>query len=355
MQKTRWYKFCGLVTVLVTFLVSGSVAQELSPKEIIQRNIDASGGREKLSQVQNFSFITGNTKAVASASGDLKLITGKEPVITEVILVKGGRVRKNSFQKVTDVDEPQKTIHLTLGKLYAGLFSLLKFEGELKSEGVKSYGPERLYHLTLAKPGAVRVDFYLRTDDFRLKRLVFQGSTAEGERLEINYDFPPFEDIEELTIPPSWFVSQVGTRGNLLEISAVKKNIPLPEGFFETLEVNMGKVEVSAGHLRGNVLDTSSSRFSLTITTNFTSKDIETAGLRTGDQLSFVAGGEEHELVFYSSARELPSRGELARGARLMTILPWGGETYVIQFFGGDWSQMAAKLSPLAPVEIKKK
>lgn len=355
MRRMKRYDICGVAAILVTFFVSGAIAQEPGLKEILQKNIDASGGREKLALVQNFSFVTGDTKVVASASGDLKLITGKEPVVTEIILVKGERIRKNSFTKVTNVDEPQRTIHQTLGKLYAGLFSLLKFEGELKNEGVKSYGLERLYHLTSATPGGVRVDFYLRTDDFRLKRLVFHGSTAEGDRLEISYDFSPFENVEGLTIPPSWFVSQVGTRGDLIELSEAKINLALPEGFFGDLEVNIGKVEVSVGHLRGNVLDTSSSRFGLTITTNFTPSDIETAGLRTGDKLSFLAGGEEHELVFYASARDFPPRDELAKGARLMTFPARGGQTYVIQFFGGDWSQLASQLKPLAPIEIRKK
>lgn len=355
MRKARGLKFLTAGLVLSTLFLSGGIGQELSLKEIFQKNLDASGGREKLGQVQNVSLTTGNTRVVASASGELKLMTGKAPVVTEVILVKGDSVRRNSFQRKSDVGEPEKTVYQTLGKLYAGLFSLLKFEDQLKHEGVKSFGPERLYHLTMAQPGPVRVDFYLRTDDFKLKRLVFHGLDSEGDSYEVNYDFAPFEDFEGLPIPPSWFVSRVGARGNLIEASEVRTNVPLPDDFFENLEINIGSVEVGEGRLRGNVLDASASRFGLSMTTNFTPKDVEAAGLRTGDKLSFRANEEEVEVVFYASARELPPRNELAGGARLMTLPGRGGETYVIQFFGGDWSEFASKLAPLTPIELKKK
>ncbi len=343
-----------LISVFFIFLGLGSSGQELTLKQILQRNLEASGGREKLNQVQNFSFETGNVRTVVSSASELKMMTGKEPVVTELILVKGDKVQKNSYRLVTDVGEPEKTVYQTLGKLYAGLFSLLKFEGELKSEGMKSYGPEKLYHLSAAKPGPVQVDFFLRPDDYRLKRVVFRGLTPEGDKYEVSYDFPPFEDVEGMKLPSSWFVSQVGTRGNLIELAGAKINVPLAEDFFNRLEVNIGEVKVSEGRLQGNVLDWSS-RFGLTITTNWTPKDVEKAGLQTGDKLALVMDGAEYELVFYLTARELPPMNELARGARLMTMPPRGGRTYVIQFLGAGASEIMARLEPLTPIEVRKK
>lgn len=329
-------------------------AEELTLQEIYQRNLEASGGREKLSGIQNFSFETGSTRSVVSASGNLKIITGKEPVITEIILVKGNEVRKNSLSGLSEVGDPQKSVFQTLGKFYAGIFSLLRFENELEYEGMKSYGLEKYHQLSTAKPGPVRVDFFLRPDDFRVKRLVFHGLTPEGDKYELSYDYPTFEEIEGLKVPLTWFVSQVGARGELIEVSAIKINRPLPEDFFDSLEVNIGKVEVSPGLLRGNVLDVSSSRFGLTITTNFTQEDIKKAGLETGDRLSFAMSGTEYELAFYLSARELPPMSQLAGGAKVMTGAPRSA-TYVIQFFGVAKSEMTQHLEPLMPIEIRKK
>src|SRR4030043_205004 len=179
------------ILVFMAFSGPASSGEGLSLKEIIQKNLEASGGREKLGQFQNLSFKTGNTRSVISASGDIKLSTGKDPVVTEVIRVKDGRVQRNSYNTITEISDPEKTVYLTLARLYAGLFSLVKFEGELKLEGLTSFGPEKFYHLTLAKPGAVEAGFFLGPDGLRLKRLLFRGKTSEGEIYAANTDLYP--------------------------------------------------------------------------------------------------------------------------------------------------------------------
>jgi len=343
------------VFLLAAFPLSSSAGEELSLKALVQKNIEASGGKEKLSQVKNVSFRAGNTRFLIAASGEVKLSTGKDPVVTEVILVKDGRVMRNSYNTIVEVLDPEKTVYLTLAKLYAGLFSLTKFDGELKLEGLKSFGPEKLWHLTPAKPGAVEVGFFLRPDDFRLKRLVFQGKTAEGDIYEVNTDFGPFEAVEGINMPLSWFSSQVGTRGNLSEVTDVKLSQPLPKELFSELKVNVGAIEAGPGHLRGNVLDFNTSPYGLMIATNWRKGDIEKAELRTGDKLSLLVEGIESELVFYASSSEVPSRDELAKGARLMMPMPRGGDTFVLQFIAVDTAPIASKLAPLTPIEIRKK
>src|SRR4030042_291379 len=228
------------IFLIMVLSVSAAAGEDLSLKAMLQKNIEAAGGSEKLNQVQNLAFRTGNTRFVVAAGGNLKLSTGKDPVVTEVILVKDGRVQRNSYNPVAEIPDPEKTIYLTLARLYAGLFSLWKYEGQLKLEGLAAFGPEKLYHLSLAKPGAVKVDFFLWPDDFRLKRLVFPGQTTDGGLHEVNTDFGPFELAEGLDMPLSWFSSQVGTRGNLAEVSEVKLHQPLSGDFFSELKVNVG-------------------------------------------------------------------------------------------------------------------
>ncbi len=356
MTKTGRTGFWIILPAFMAVLFLGVRGADFAVGEILQKNLEASGGGQKLDQVLNFSFRTGTTRAVVLASGELKLISGKEPVVTEVILVKRDRVQKNSYNAITEIADPQKTVYQTLATLYAGLFSLRKFEGKLKLEGIKTYGVEKLYHLTMTKTGAVQVDFFLRTDDFTLKRLVFQGLTPEGEKHEVNYDFAPFEEAEGLKIPLSWFSSRVGgARGSLAEVAEVATNQPLTEDFFSRLDVNIGTTEVAAGALKGNVIDSRSSPYGLTIITNWTLADVGKAGLKTGDRLTFLVNGIESGLVFYASAQEMPDQSELAKGARLMTIPPRGGETYVLQFVGVDTKDIAASLKPLASIEIRKK
>jgi hypothetical protein len=342
--------------VLIFSGFSGSAfsSEDVSLKDIIQKNLEASGGREKLGEFKNLSFRTGNSRLVVAATGELKLLTGKEPVVTEAILVKSGTVQRNSYGAVSDIPEPEKTVQLTLAKLYAGLFSLLKFEGELKLEGLETFGPEKLYHLTLAKPGAVQVSFFLVPEDFHLKRLLFRGKTSEGDIYEVNTDFGPFEPVEGYNMPLTWFSSQVGTRGTLAELTDVKLNQSLPGDFFSEIKVNMGATAAEPGQLKGNVLDFSSNRFGLSVSTNWRKGDVEKAGFRTGDKLSLLVEGLESELVFYATSAEVPNQNELSKGARVMTF-PWFGETYVLQFIAVDTAPIESKLKPLTAIEIRKK
>ncbi|MEN6311348.1 MAG: hypothetical protein ABFD80_07405, partial [Acidobacteriota bacterium] len=226
---------------------------------------------------------------------------------------------------------------------------------ELRLDGVKAFGPEKFYCLTAKAPGGpASAHIYLRTDDCSLKRLVFQETTPEGDKAEVNYDFAPFEEAEGLRLPLSWFASQVGTRGNLTEVSGIKVNPPLDKDFFTRLEINAGTIEAGPGALKGNVLEWNSSPYGLTIVTNWLKADVVKAGFRTGDRLVLSLGGTSSEIVFYALPDELPPRDVLARGARLLAPAFRGGETFAVQLIGGDTSALSAGLQALAPISVKK-
>ncbi len=342
--------------ILSLALLATFVSAQANPslKDILEKNIQASGGKGKLTQIRNFSFKSGSTRYYASPSGEMKILTGKEPVVTETVLVRDGKVQRNYFDETTELTGIRKGVNEVLAKLYGGLFSLALFQGRLNSQGLKAFGPEKLHHLSM-KADPLQVDFFLGLDDFRLKRLVFRGQEPEGDKYEVNYDFATFEDVEGVTVPLSWFSSQIGTRGTLVEISEVKLNQILGKDFFAKAEVNVGTTEAKPGRLKGNVLDANSSPNSFTAPTNWRKKDIDKAGLKTGDKLSLIVEETEIELVFYAAANELPSPSELAKGARVLAPQGRGGDMFAIQFFGGDAGRFAAKFKVLAPIEITRK
>jgi hypothetical protein len=355
MKRTFGRQWTSGILVLLGAAAMAAAQSSPSLKDVLRKNIEASGGKAKLAQVKSLSFRTGGTRNVVSSAGELKVTTGREPAVTEAVLVAGGKVVRNTFGVLSEVTGPQAAVYQTLAKLYAGLFSLARFEGRLQLAGVKSFGPEKLYQLTLKAPvGSVAVHFYLRADDFLLKRLVFSGTTPDGDIYEVNYDFAPFEEVEGLRLPLSWFASQVGTRGNMTEMSEVKTNMALDKGFFAKAESNVGRTEASPGQLKGNVLDWTASPYGLTIVTNWTRKDIDAAGLRTGDKLVLLIGEDEYGLVFYAQSSELPPREELAKIGRLLAPMPRGGETFAVQFIGGEGGALEAKLAPLAALSVKK-
>jgi len=353
----RRITYSRLAVGLAILLIMPCIAQaqaELSLKDVLEKNLEASGGREKIAQVQNLAFKVGSSRYVTATDGRMKVLTGKEPVVTEAILAGKDKVQRNSFNNIADLTGTQKAVYQTLAKLYAGLFSLEKFEKELQLQGLKSFGPETLYQLSSKADGLI-VDFYLRTENFLLKRMVFHGLTPEGDKYEVNYDYPPFEQAEGYLVPLSWFSSQVGSRGNLAELTDLKVNLPLENDFFSKLDVNMGAISSSDGLLKGNILDFNTRPNGFSIVTNWTKKDMDRAGLKTNDRLSLTIEGVESELIFYAAANELPPQNVLAQGARVLSPMPRGGETFVIQFIASETTEITPKLKILASIEIKKK
>lgn len=347
-------RFSVGLAILVIMPYLAQVQTRLSLKDILEKNFQASGGREKIVRVETVAFKLGSSRYVTASDGRMKVLTGKDPVVTEAILVSRDKVQRNSFNNISELGGTQKAVYQTLAKLYAGVFSLLKFEKELQLQGMKSFGLEKLCHLS-TKADGVTVDFYLRADDFLLKRMVFHGLTPEGDKYEVNYDYPPFEQAEGCLVPFSWFSSQVGTRGNLVELTDFKVNQLLDNDFFSKLDVNVGTVSASDGLLKGNILDFNTRPTGLSIVTNWTKKDLDQAGLKTNDRLSLTIEGVESEIVFYAAVNELPAQNVLAQGARVLSPMPRGGETFVIQFISSDTTEITPKLKVLAAIEVKKK
>lgn len=347
-------RFSVGLAILVIMPYLAQVQTRLSLKDILEKNFQASGGREKIVRVETVAFKLGSSRYVTASDGRMKVLTGKDPVVTEAILVSRDKVQRNSFNNISELGGTQKAVYQTLAKLYAGVFSLLKFEKELQLQGMKSFGLEKLCHLS-TKADGVTVDFYLRADDFLLKRMVFHGLTPEGDKYEVNYDYPPFEQAEGCLVPFSWFSSQVGTRGNLVELTDFKVNQLLDNDFFSKLDVNVGTVSASDGLLKGNILDFNTRPTGLSIVTNWTKKDLDQAGLKTNDRLSLTIEGVESEIVFYAAVNELPAQNVLAQGARVLSPMPRGGATFVIQFISSDTTEITPKLKVLAAIEVKKK
>ncbi|MFB0565101.1 MAG: hypothetical protein ACETWK_05415 [Candidatus Aminicenantaceae bacterium] len=343
----------SLLYALGSFLFSYSQG-EFSVREIVEKNIQAAGGKEKLAQVKNYSFKSGLTTYYFSFDGQMKMVTGKDPVITEVIIVDQDKVKRNCFKNITEFSGLQKHTFQVLAELRSGLFTLMKFEGRLRVQGLKRFGPEKHYQLSTSI-GDLQVDFYIDEEEFTLRRLVLRGFEPESGRYEVNHDFGPFQDIDGVRIPSSWFRSQVGTRGSTYEISEVKMNETLEKGFFSNIDVNVGEVTASEGFLKGNIVDFRTMRNNLFITTNWTKECIERAGFKTDDRLLLFLEGVEVELVFYASSSELPPRSSFPQGAKIMFLDERQGESHIIYFYATDFSQIVEKLEPLLPIQVKRK
>jgi hypothetical protein len=340
--------FTGLSIFLGSFLLLHAQA-DLSVKDIVEKNIQAAGGKEALSKVENYSFKHGLRTYYMATSGLMKLTDGKEPVITEVILLEQDKVKRNCFNNITEMAGFVKSTYQCLAKLRSGLFTLINFKGQLELKGLKNFGPKKLYMLT-TNIGDLNVEFYLDSDEFTLKRLVFSGFDQSRGKYDVNHDYGPYQEIDGIKIPSSWFSSQVGTRGSNFGISDVKINAPLDEDFFSSIEVNVGEVKIAEGALSGNIIESSFRRNMLQISTNWTDKCIKGAGFKAKDKLVLQMGDREIEIDFHES---FPPRETLGPGSKFMTPNR-RSENYLIYLISPEFRELLEEIEPLLPIRVKK-
>jgi hypothetical protein len=346
MVEHRWIFF-----ILCLLILSGSVSLlGFQVDKIVEQNILAAGGKANLSKIKNYSFTYGSTNYYLSTDGVMKLTEGRAPIITEVILNRKDKVQRNCFNNTTEFTGLQKSIYQCLARLRAGLFTLRHFQDQLEYHGLKSFGPQE-FHMLSTNVDGLQVEFYIGAEDSLLKRLVLKGYDEKQNKHEENHDFGPYQEIEGVKIPTSWFASQVGTRGSSVEISDVKVNQPLGKDFFSNLNVNVGEVEIGQGFLKGNIIQSSFRRNTLTIGTNWTDVCIQKAGFKAEDILVLQIADTEVEIDFHES---FPPRSALGPGAKFMAP-NLRGDNYLIYLTSSDFSKLAEQLNTLEPIRVKKK
>jgi hypothetical protein len=351
MKKIRMAAFAIGTALVLNCAVPNHAQQQNTIKEIVGKNIQAAGGMDRISQIENFSFKDNGTVYYISDNQQMKMTSGKDPVITEVVLVNPASAKRNCFNKLSDFGPLQEQTLQVRARLYSGLFTLLYFKDDLEFGGKRKFGP-RFYDLATTKTRDLEIEFYLDTQDYLLKRIVFRGHSPDFGKYEINHDIGPYQDIEGLKIPSSWFGSQVGTRGNTHQVSDVKLNLELGKDFFVNYDVNVGKTDFSEGVLRGNIVDFEVGRGSrIMISTNWTDDCVQKAGFSSGDKLILSIGTNKLEVDFYASQ---PPRS--AYGGNVDLMLPnRGDENFVVFIQTSGHQDLAESLEPLLPIQIKKK
>jgi len=341
--------FAGLLVFLGSFLLLYAQA-DLSVKDIVERNIQAAGGKEALSKIKNYSFKHDLKTYYMATSGSMKLTDGKEPVITEVILVEKDKVKRNCFNKISEMAGFVKSTYQCLAQLRGGLFTLINLKDQLEYRGLKNFGPKKHYLLTTGR-GGLKVEFYIDSSEFTLKRLVFKGFDQSRGKYEVNHDFGPYQEINGIKIPSSWYSSQVGARGSTYGISDVKINPPLAEDFFSSIEVNVGEVNIGEGALNGNIVESSFRRNMLQISTNWTDECIKGAGFKSKDKLILQIADKEIEIDYYES---FPPRETIGPGSKFL-VPNSRSENYLIYLISPEYTKLLEEIEPLLPIRVKRK
>jgi len=350
MIKYKWKIYLLGLLFLFSFAFLSLSQPNHTLKEILEKNIQTAGGKEKLSEVNNYSFGYGATSYYMSADGLMKITEGEEPIITEVIIVDQNRVRRNCFNQITEISGFQKSTYQCLAQLRCGLFTLIKFKDQLDFKGLRKFGPKK-YHLLTTNMNDLKIEFYLDGEEFTLKRIVFQGFNQNSGKYEVNHDIGPYQEINGIKLPSSWFSSRVGTRGRKYEIAEVKMNLSLEKDFFSDLEVKVGKIKIDEAILHGNVVKFMFQRGILLISTNWTKDCLQRAGFKTEDKLILQVSDEEIEIDYYET---VPPRDALSAGKTFM-MPNQRSENYLVYLWSAEYKTLEEKLEPLLPIQVRRK
>ncbi len=339
-----------IICFLILSLALSVLSFPSSVEEILNKNVQAVGGIERLSTISNLSLKVGDFTLFVRRDGKMKVVKGKGPVCIEVLIVDDNNVRRNSIKGLNSVEGVERLTSIFQAKLISGIFTLSNFGKELKYNGTKNFGIKKFYELETKTDGA-NIHLYIDQEDFLIKRGVISYFSPENERQEINYDFGPYLDYEGIKIPSSWFVSRVGARGILYEVEEIKLNEEIKENLFSETSLNIGDIIVSKGELKGNIIDFYERQGRTFIVTNLTAECFEKAGIETGDVVNLRVLDKDFEFNFFKDMEEARKAGAIQRG-KILSKTP-DSEFYIL-FIPGVFD-LRENLQILLPIELKKK
>lgn len=332
--------------------------------EVIARNIRAAGGAEKLASVKNFSFQVGYMEHYTLSENRLKLrLSVEEPVVYEVLIAAGQRVRRNSLGRLSELSGVERGRWLALAPLYSGLFTLKNIPGPFVDQGLRAFGPER-YRVLQAALGDLQASFYVDAADFLVKRMVLAGADDSGQAWELSCEFADFTTSDGIMIPKGIFLSQVGVSGTssprAREISKVVFNEQLPDDAFDSLDIRAGRSIATPGQVDGNVLFYFfDDDFFVQIFTNWTIEDVRAAGWQNGDRLVYSIGGATFESRIYFPEDKVDDPTVYAPGNSLTSYNPARYPAFYIQFNTLSprerFDDLKSRVKTLSAIQARKK
>lgn len=344
--------------VALALAVTAFAAAADDASDVVKRNLAAAGGEARLAAVRSLSFKAGSINYTATPAGTMKaVVEGLPPAVLEAVLVAPGRVVRRRPGGEAEVGELERARLTLYARLFGGGFTLRGFADGLRYDGLRRFGPESFHRVRAEIPPAT-VEFDLDTAEGLIRQVALRALNPDGSRYEEFFDFGPYQDVQGLRLPGSWFRSTVGGRGSLSEFSDFAFDAPLPPDFFERADINIGEAKVEAGRLEGRTLALLDQGRMHAVVTNWTPGQAAAAGLVSGDPLALIIEGLEYDAVFYASSAEAGAAGAFKPGTRILSYDPEQGETLWAAFLGPSPEDAAAikkAVKGLSPVAVRKR
>ena len=237
--KNNKMKFFSLFLFIATISLSTKDVHAQTADEIINKHIEAIGGKEKVGQVKTLYM-----------EGTLDLMGNQAPSVTQIVHGKGykNEVDFNGSKMVTVyTDKAGWTINPMAGQTEPTPVAedLVKtsqmqldatgplFDYAAKGNKVQFVGRDKgTYHLKVSTPSNNDIDFYIDTTSYYITNMVM-NMNINGQDLEMSVENSDYKKIDNGLVMP--FSTKLDFRGTGLVITTNQKKIEVNKEISETI------------------------------------------------------------------------------------------------------------------------
>lgn len=311
----------------VFVLASIGFTEEITVEDIIKANIKAVSGNQSPDSITRLSFTIKMpppvnsviSRIAAKKNGIIKLMTFPEPLIESITLFDGNKIAYKKFSGETEPSENDRMEAICLAPLYCGGFTLAGYKDNLKLISKKKYGLDEIYILE-AKLGEYTVRFNLDASTFLLNSMEYCNNQPGMNEYKVSLTFRYRTEKTDSNVPESIYIADLGAgasaRGSEQLITDFTINPELPAGFFQSMDLNFGTVNLKDGLVTGNSTLNYyvPGRYAI-ISTNISTNQLEPLKLTDNTPLTIDIAGKNYEGVFLSSfdvlTREMMQPGKV--------------------------------------------
>jgi hypothetical protein len=359
MLKPGWV----IVVVLLSgfFAASSFAAEEMTAEQIIQKNISAVGGKEKIDGIKTASIQFNypgrySTTVYTQGKNLVKMVDGISPIVESVIIIKNGEFSNKSYRIERILSSREKCFCLAMQKLVSGAFSLTNFNNDLEYKGIKKLGPEKHFIFETIL-GGCPVQLSLDTETYLLKRMIIEDIVVSDYKA--TYDFLPSAENLGLMIPEGWYQCDLGTgasaEGTRWQLNNYVVNPQIENSFFSDMELNMGMAYADIGNIMGNLTASTfnDQRGYGFFGTNVIREDLDKAGLKVEDKFILRIDGKEYEGFILASTDDISSSTAVPGNIIFANLS--GSAYYGFIIFGEQFKPLFTNFQPLKEFLIVKK
>lgn len=273
------------------------IAKEITAREIIEKNLKAVGGAEKIRAIDTLKVHCLSGSALLPATEETTLYlrkpdTMKQESLYRIMLCKDGRISFNAGGTRRTLSKGNiEGVNYRRG-FYHNAFSLLNWEScfpSVKLAGKKDYGATSQYVLTFPAAESGRdLIAYIDTKTFLIDRLVYTITQEGAKQLNVVNRLRDYKEYGGILMPTRLVFDKVGWEESPRQfvIRDVEVNPEIDDAIFESDEIDFGELTCTKGSVIGEMRGTSED----TILTNIALEDLAKIGVKELDWVRMTAG-----------------------------------------------------------------